>query len=217
MKVLVLIVSNQMDIRYLENINTLKEFMENDNNSIDYAGISSYNDFENYESIIPFKYKIVDNNLQLTKVCNFIKNNKETLDYDWYIKYRPELKLLDKIKFEQLCANSINCRVFSYKGPKKILFESSWEEHNRISEYNEILEEIVVDDQLYIFHNNLINNNGFNKDNFIDTIIYEPNKKTENESTHTLFWKHHNNKINIISQDIIFSRSNRRSGHINIM
>jgi hypothetical protein len=204
-----------MDEVYIKNIITLKEFMKNDNNSIDYAGISSYDDFQKYESIIPFKYKVVDNNLQLTKVCNFINNNKETLDYDWYIKYRPELKLLHKINFQELCSNSINCRAWSYKGPKKILFGTSTDyTYSSISEEEG---EIVVDDQLYIFNNNIIEMDSFNKDKFIDTIKYRDNLKTENESTHTLFWKSKNVKINIISLDMIFTRTNYRSGHINIM
>jgi hypothetical protein len=217
MKVLVLIVSNQMDIRYLENINILNNFMNKDNNIVDYAGISSYDDFKNYEEFISFKYKVVDDNLQLTKVCNFIKTNKEILKYDWYIKYRPELKLLHKVDFEHLCEKSINCRVFSYEGPKKILFGSSWEDHINISVFSKTEKKIIVDDQLYIFHNTLIDNNIFNKDNFIDNTVYEGNEKTENEITHTLFWIDRNIKINIISLDMIFTKSGRRSGHINII
>jgi hypothetical protein len=103
MKVLIIIASHEFNIQNLEYIESLNNYMKLLNCEIlDYAGISNNNDFENYESVIHFKYKIINTKLQLCKITDFIIENKDNLNYDWYIKTRPDVKLLDQINFDIL-------------------------------------------------------------------------------------------------------------------
>ena len=124
MKILVIIVSNEFNSYYSESIKILNDYLTNNFQNqyiIDYCGISSNDDFSNYEHIIHFKYKIINNKYQLSKICDFISDNINTLDYDWYIKTRPEVKLLEQINFKILSNTSINARARVYRGPKQII------------------------------------------------------------------------------------------------
>lgn len=194
-KVLVIISSHEMDINNSNHIQILHDYLINNKNiSVDYCGISNQNDFHNYENIITFKYKMINPKFQLSKICDFI--TETNLDYDWYIKIRPDIKLLEPINFDVLSDNAINARARVYKGPKKIKYGMSvngpgyWA-HIGDCYYNDIEQEdeIVIDDMFYIFHNNLIKNGGFNKINS-DVI--------QNEWFHTRIWKERNINLNII-------------------
>jgi hypothetical protein len=126
MKILVIICSQEMNINNSENIEILNNYLINiENSTIDYCGISSNNDFNNYENIISFKYKIINTKRQLSKICDFITENKNNLDYDWYIKIRPDLKLLENINFSMLSDTAINARARFYRGPKQIEYGMS--------------------------------------------------------------------------------------------
>jgi hypothetical protein len=77
MKLLIIICSNELDIKWCDNIKILDDYIkENKDIQVDYCGISSNNDFHNYESIIKFKFKIINSNKQLTKICDFITDYK---------------------------------------------------------------------------------------------------------------------------------------------
>ncbi len=110
MKLLIIICSNELDIKWCDNIKILDDYIkQNKNIQVDYCGISSNNDFHNYESIIKFKYKIINSKKQLTKICDFITDYKSKLNYDWYIKFRPDMKLLENINFNILSKTAIKC------------------------------------------------------------------------------------------------------------
>ena len=49
---------------------------------VEYCGISYQDEFHNYESIISFKYKIINTKRQLSKICDFITDYKAELYYD---------------------------------------------------------------------------------------------------------------------------------------
>ena len=91
------------------NINILNNYLKKYEDSVvDYCGISNSDDFYNYENIISFKYKIINPKQQFSKICDFITQYKAELDYDWFIKIRPDIKLLEPINFEVLSDTAIS-------------------------------------------------------------------------------------------------------------
>jgi hypothetical protein len=204
MKILVIIVSYKLHKSLKSHISIFNDFMKN--HQVDYAGISCEDDFSNYEDIITFKYKIINPKKQLTKMCDFIKEYKDKLDYDWFIKIRPEVKLLEQINFDVLLPNSINAKARIYNGPKNIPYGSSvggegiWE-FIKPNSYCECECNVVMDEAIYIFDKNVIKNGGFIK-NYIalDNIV-------ENEWCHTRQWKEKNINLNIIGINMIFYKS----------
>ena len=124
MKILVIICSNEMNVNNIDNIKIINEYLKK-NNIVEYCGISNNDDFSNYESVISFKYKMINHKFQLSKICDFITDYKTELQYDWYMKIRPDIKLLENINFNMLCENSINARARVYYGPKQIKYGNS--------------------------------------------------------------------------------------------
>lgn len=210
MKLLVIIVTNIMDINLKTNIIRLDFLLREQGHSVDYAGISSCDDFANYEDIINFKYKEISPKYQLTKMCNFIQ--KYNLSYDWFIRFRPEMFLLEPFKLEGLCKISINARARKYIGPKRIRYGMSVE---LPATFNEIESLVEVDDQIYIFHKNVINNGGFS-----DIESYNNKIAIENETIHTEFWNLRRIPFNIIGINALFIRNpcwiGYQSGNLNI-
>ena len=218
MKVLVIITTLSMDINSIQNIIILKYYMDQLKQicyTIDYGGISSFNDFENYENIINFKFKLVSPKKQLSKLCDFINIYKDNLNYDWYIKIRTEVKLLEQLQFCNLLKTSINVRTRVYKGPKKILYGSSkggegiWN-HEKGFIYSDKEEEIIPDDHIYIFHHNIIELEGFKQTEPYTDII-------EDEWFHKCQWDKYNIPINPIGINMDFTKfGHAYSGHLNI-
>ena len=171
------------------------------------------NDFYIYENIIQFKYKIINTNKQLSKMCDFITEYKSELDYDWYMKIRPEIKLFDIIGFRMLSENAINARARVYNGPRKIEYgmsingEGIWKNigdcHYADNEHN-----IVLDDALYIFHKNIVQNNGFE---IVPTSI-----PLENEWGHTHVFNERNIPLNVIGINLCITKYGCFSGNINM-
>lgn len=224
MKILVIISSHEMNINHLSNIIILKEYLKQYN--VSYCGISNTDDFKHYESVIKFKYKIINTSKQLSKICNFITYYKDKLikKYDWYIKYRPDIKLLETINFNTLSTTAINARARVYNGPNQLIYGMSingigpWV-NKGCCIYNKQEKDIVLDDQFYIFHKNIIMNGGFetyNPKNVIEW--YKVDNKLmpwEHEWFHTNCWKSRNIKLNIIGIHLLFTKFNSYSGHIN--
>jgi len=204
MKLLVIISNHKLHESLKSHISIFNDYMKD--HQVDYAGISCEDDFSNYEDIIKFKYKVINPKKQLTKMCEFIQEYKDKLDYDWYIKTRPEIKLLEQINFDLLVPNSINARARIYNGPKNIPYGSSvggegvWE-IVRPNSYSEYEHDVVIDDAIYIFDKNVIKNGGFIK-NYIalDNIV-------EAEWCHTRQWKGRNINLNIIGINLLFYKS----------
>ncbi len=213
MRILVLLVSHEMNINYIENIKILNDFLTQlPNSEISYCGISNQNDFSNYESLITFKYKVVNPKLQFSKVCDFISDHKYELDYDWYIKIRPDIKLLEPINFETLSDVAINARARVYVGPKKIKYGLSVEgeggyKHIKGHIYNMTEREIILDDQIFIFHSNLIYVGAFNKIGMYSK---------EDELVQTNIWKMRNMTLNVIGLNVILTKYGIYSGDINM-
>ena len=137
---------------------------------------------------------------QLSKMCEFIKENRGELNYDWYIKFRPEIMLMEQIPFNKLMNNSINARARQYTGPKKIINGMSvggegWWNNVKPSIYNDTEINIELDDQLYIYDNNCIKMGVFDNYNYKDVV--------ENEAIHDTFWKSKSINLNVMElQDL---------------
>ena len=215
MKVLVIICSHEFSSKNLPYIKGLNDFFINKDILVDYCGISGCNDFHNYEGIITFKYKIINSKFQYSKISDFICSYKEELsDYHWFIKWRPDLRLIGDIDFDSLCEDSINARARVYIGPKKVKYGKSVNGKGAFlgvtdgGYYRDSEKEIVLDDMVYIFSNNLIKQGAFDsvedmyKNNVMfrsETLkVWESYTGQEHEWFHAAVWKARNIGLNII-------------------
>lgn len=214
MKVLIIICSSSFDLNFLDNIRIFNDYMKSNNIEIDYCGISNQDDFSNYESIITFKYKIINTKHQFSKICDFITDYKCELDYDFYIKTRPEIKLLENINFNILSENAINARARVYNGPSHIKYgmsvngEGCWATIGDCY-YADSEHSIILDDQIYIFHKNIVQLNAFDK-------LDEQIAARQNEWLHTEIFNTRRIPLNVIGINACFTRNNTFSGNIHI-
>jgi len=178
---------------------------------VDYCGISNNNDFHNYEVIIQFKYKIINTKMQFSKICDFITDYKAELNYDWYIKIRPDIKLLECINFNMLSTNAINARTRIYFGPQQIKYGMSingkgpWKNIGDCH-YAKNEDNIIIDDMFFIFHKNILQMGAFDK---IKGDIYE------NEWVQTNIYNQRKIPLNVIGINLENTKYNAFSGDIN--
>jgi hypothetical protein len=218
-----------MSNNLIDNIQKLKHYMDivSGEHIVEYAGISSINDFINYEHIIKFKYKIVSEKLQLSKLADFISYFRNELNYYWFIKIRPEIHLLESIQFNKLCDKSINARMRNYTGPKKIPYGGSVNGIGYLEysgdmayKYNINENDINMDDQIFIFSINVINMGAFSIiDRDMENTIYKECMNKEHEPFHTRIFNKRNIPINPIGINLYFTYngiSKAYSSHINM-
>ena len=216
MKLLIIISNHCFDKNWCDNIKCLNDYMKNNDIEIDYCGISNYNDFHVYEPfIIQFKYKIINTKSQFDKICDFITENKSQLDYDWYMKFRPEVKLLDNIAFDILSENAINARARVYNGPKIIKYGMSVNGEGRWKNigdchYADIENNIILCDMIYIFHKNIVEKNAFEK------LPISISSERQNEWLHTSVFNNRKIQLNVIGINLCFTKYNTFSGDINM-
>ena len=207
MKILVILISHEMHPNHRPYVEALANYMKE--YTVDYCGISNQNDFHNYESIIPFKYKIINPKRQLSKVCDFITEYKSELNYDWYIKFRPDMLLLDPINFDMLSDTAVNARAREYIGPKIIKYGKSFDNFEIIrngGHYDKEEKHIILDDMIYIFHNNVVKLGGF--ESFPYTGIQEA------ETFQTNLWTSRKIGLNVVGINALNTKYNYRSGDI---
>jgi hypothetical protein len=178
---------------------------------VDYCGISSNDDFINFENIIKFKYKMINTKHQLSKIYDFLSKYKDELDYDWFIKFRPEMKLLQQFNFNELSESAINARAREYMGPKKIKYGCSVNGEGPLRNigdvyYNENEQHVCLDEIVYIFNRKII-------DNFICKPIEDC--LIQNEPFHSNTWKARNIELNVIGINFLNTKYNIYSGNIN--
>jgi hypothetical protein len=149
------------------------------------------------------------------KICDFISDNKDKMTYDWYLKIRPEMELIGDVDFNKLCMFSINARARVYTGMEKIEYGCSiggkgeWQFNENT--YSENDTHIILDDQIFIFHKNIIH--GF------DYLSSNEEEDRHNEWFHTAMWKKRNINLKVIGINTIFKKHNgffNTSGHINM-
>jgi len=229
MRILIILVTGGDISPYIKNIYKLKEYMQNNygQHDVDYASITSSEISTECDDILHFKYKHINSNMQLTKMCDFISTYKGELVYDWFIKTRPEITLFDKLDIMELSTDSIHARAREYRGPRQILFGNSVYgegEHRSInaSSYSDTEDIVALDDQIYIFHRNIIEQGAFSSLSPEELMLYYVKDSEvlswEHEWTHSKCWKSRNIKLNVIGINMIFERSNtyRKSGNINM-
>ena len=221
MKILFIITGNWgLDPAHKPNIASLAEYSSTvlKDDIVHFAGISMQEDFYNYEHIIKFEFKEINKKQILSRLCDFINNNKEKLDYDWYVLIRPEITLLETINFDNLCKLSINGRSRMYRGPRIIKYGSSvggegmWKNVGDYLFYNETESLIVLDDQFIIFHNNIIQTGLFTFP------VVTNSDKREAELCHDAYYKNKNINKNIMSINLFFKHREgtwANSGNIN--
>jgi hypothetical protein len=220
MNLLIIICSHEMNIIDHSNIIILNDFFKKDPKiTVDYCGISNSYDFHVFEDIISFKYKVINPKNQIHKICDFITDNKNELNYDWYIKIRPDIQLLEPIDFNILSENAINARARCYVGPKKIKYgisvngEGIWKDVNDGQTYDKEEKHIMLDDMIYIFHHNIINLGAFEPFEILHS-IWRGN--AADESSQTNLWISRNINLNVIGINVLLTKYNCFSGNINM-
>ena len=217
MRVLIILCSHQFDKAHSKNIEILSKYFAGVN--ADYCGISNQDDFDNYP--ITFKYKIINTKRQMGKICDFISDH--SLDYDFYIKCRPEVRLLQPIQLDSLSHDAIHARARVYCGPKEIQYGNSvngkgiWDNIGECY-YSDVERTVVLDDMLYIFHNDVIKLGAFAKlknEDSMQTQWFRSRVTIQNEWFHTQVFNERNIKLNVIGIDLIFTKNNTYSGDIN--
>ncbi len=212
-KVLVLLCSHEFLESDRPYVRVLKEVLDKEPNThVDYCVISSKDDFHVVSDIIPIKYKVINTKRQFNKVCDFITDHKEVLDYHWYIKTRPDLELLEPIPFDQCLENAVNARAREYKGPKQVKYgmsvggEGVWKDILAYS-FFPIEKEVVLDDMLYVFGHSVVIRGAFdNKD--LKPIKFE-------EKFHTDTWLTRGIPLNVIGIHMCLRKYGAFSGDLN--
>jgi hypothetical protein len=215
MRLLFIITYNKFESYYTDGIHNLKNYIHEHltTHQVDIACINSNGDFNDIENILPLKYKITNPKYQMDKICDFI--NSHLLDYDWFIKTRPEMLILAPIDFSKLIPNAINARARTYTGSLKIENGASVGGEGvsdvDVRDKKDIPFDLVMDDQIFIFDKNVILNNGFakigddEKQDFYSILPHHP--KIQHEWFHTYIWAIRNIRMNIIGIKACFKRN----------
>ena len=227
--ILIILSTNEMYPEFKPQTVTLKKYIEHLSTRyrVELAGISSKDDFSNYEDTLVFKYKYVNPKAQVSKICDFISENRDKMNYDWYFRTRPEEEILDFdcINFESLPKDAVSARAREYMGPFTGKYscsvggEGSFK-HVKACFYKTDLEKLVLDSNDYIFHKTVVENGGFSK---ITQDEKEWEKSTGIHNENEWFFDHimvsRNIKKNIIDIKLKFTRKSTNqvlsSGDIN--
>ena len=199
-KILVIISNHEFKPGFSPNIVILRDFMKQSGYEVEYAGISNSDDFKNYENIVTFKYKEVNPRKQFNKICDFITKYPE-LRYDWYVKIRPDIKLLEPLKFENYSVDAINSKARVYNGPRTIPYglnvggKGDWSDVEGHYNYSPEEHDIILDDSLYIFTNKMIELGAF---------APSEDGAREDEWFHTGKWNTRKIPLNVIGTNTIF-------------
>jgi hypothetical protein len=165
MKVLIIICSHECNPLWRENIAILKLYTQNVG-AVDFAAVSSQADFHHYEDLLTFRFKTVNPQNQLVKLCDLITSRSQDLDYDWYVKIRPDIRLISPIDFAALDPSAVNARARVYCGPKQIRHgmsvngQGQWR-HIGDCHYDPVEREVVLDDQILVFSHALVTQGAF--------------------------------------------------------
>lgn len=192
-----IVCANELHNKNINNLEKINTIMLNTLGvtCVNYCLITSTDCVLACDSKILFKYKTVNSKHQLDKICDFITEYRSELNYDWYVKIRPDLELCKPLDFNSMCDDAINARARQYIGPRQVLCGASVNlgNHPDCYYYSDVEEKCVLDDMIYIFHNNVIHLNAFNK--------LQPQYKNliQHEWGHFKVWNDRNIKKNIIT------------------
>ena len=217
--ILIILSTNEMYPEFKPQTVTLKKYIEHLSKTynVDLAGISSKDDFSNYEDTLVFKYKYVNAKAQVSKICDFISENRDKLNYDWYFRTRPEEELLDFdcINFETLPKDAVSARAREYAGPFTGKYSCSVGGEGSFKDikaclYKPELEKLVLDSNDYVFHKTVVEKGGFAK---ITQEEKDWEKSTGRNNEDEWFFDNimvsRNIKKNIIGINLRFTRKSR--------
>jgi|SaaInlV_165m_DNA_2_1040747.scaffolds.fasta_scaffold27372_1 hypothetical protein len=202
-KVLLIFVSGNTRNNESNNMVTIKQNIINplkhQNCTVNIAFVTSEQLYYDYEHILgKITHKFISDEPQYSKVCNLLDIIGYD-NYDWYIKLRPEIGILETINLDKLnrySKTAINSRIRHYMGPKiniKYGVSISNEEFVKAQngdknldnwnandfKYNDI-KICAPDDQIYIFHKNIaqqafqkLNLNSLLNGNLLDNTIFD--------------------------------------------
>jgi hypothetical protein len=200
-------------------VETLKKYIEHLSTryTVELAGISSKDDFSNYEDTLVFKYKYINPNLQMAKICDFITENKDTLNYDWFLRTRPEEELLDFdcINFESLPKDAVSARAREYAGPFTGKYSCSVGGEGSFKDikeclYKPTLEKIILNSDIYAFHKTVIDKGAFSKlTNEEESWGTQYDKNTQSEWFFSHILSSRGIHLNIIGINTKFTRKSR--------
>ena len=167
-------------------------------------------------------YSLYSDGMQLTKSCYLVSNLAKN-DYDWYIKIRPDLNIktiINKDFIEGLSKEKINSRCREYSGPPIYRRYGFSCKRDVIWQSKSEIEQIIPDDQMYIFHKNCIKafeelnediylkycnklcekKESWVKDDrwLLEDFWLKPKKKCEPEGHHAFIWYSRGVFVNII-------------------
>lgn len=169
-KVLVIVSHAEHTNNYVRNIiNNKIKFEKLYGKNVDFACISSSNDFCVYEKFINFKYTFIDKKKQLEKLCNFLSDNPDIVEkYDWFIRTRADTFLYDIIHIDYLPRGYISGRAREYLGPKHILHGTSVNgpghyQNIKACFFREKEEHLVLDETVMLFDKSVVNSGVFGK------------------------------------------------------
>jgi len=216
--ILIILSSDQMYPEFKPQIETLKKYIAHISKKykVDIAAISSKDDFSNYSDILDFKYKYINTKKQVSKLCDFISENKDTLNYDWFFRTRPENEIVDfdTINFSKLPKNAVSARAREYIGPfmgKHSCSVGGEGKYIDIKEchYKKNKEKLVIDDCIIVFHKMIIDKGGFvplSNDEEIEYNNLKSNPVRQDEWFLTNMLVSRGIHLNIINIDMKFTR-----------
>lgn len=217
--ILIILTTNEMYPEFKPQVETLKKYIEHLSTryTVELAGISSKDDFSNYEDTLVFKYKYINPKLQMAKICDFITENKDTLNYDWFLRTRPEEELLDFdcINFETLPKDAVSARAREYAGPFTGKYSCSVGGEGSFKDikeclYKPTLEKIILNSDIYAFHKTVIDKGGFSKlTNDEESWGTQYDKNTQSEWFFSHILSSRGIHLNIIGINTKFTRKSR--------
>ena len=238
MKILVYLVSYEIkNFKFERMMNQIVNALRNDGIEVEIAScVTTKNEIED-----KIDYSFYSDGMQLTKSCYLVSNLSKN-NYDWYIKIRPELNInniINKKFIEGLSKEKINARCREYSGPPIYRrYGFSCQNGGKWQEKSEI-EQIIPDDQIYIFHKNCIkafeelNEDVYleyckklceKKENWVkyDTWLKEdfwlkPKIKVEGEDSHAFIWYSRGIFVNIIDLSCMLESRGFRSDVLKVI
>ena len=227
MKVLVIFITYEIQKKMITHIRHSKSYFEslkkkNEWESLDFALVYTKSSpfLDQVKQTLSLKYILNSNQRQLGKICEFITNKKDKLNYDWFIKTRPDIEHLQDIAFEELSNTCINSRVRTYVGPDSIPYGHSvggkgiFKKYRYKARYSEKLEVLLPDDQFYIFSKNIVDRGIFK------TLKSNTFGVKQDEKFHRSIWEKRGASFKIIGIKLrLYKKGNNgfaESGHINM-
>ena len=223
MKVLVIFITYEIQNSMIRHIRHSKSYFESQKKkngweSLDFALVYTKDSpfLNKVRKTLSLKYLLKSNQRQLGKICEFI--TKDKLNYDWFIKTRPDIEHLQDIEFEELSNTCINSRVRTYVGPESVRYGHSvggkgfFKKYRHKARYSEKLESLLPDDQFYIFSKNIVDRGIFKR------LKSNTSGVKQDEKFHRSIWEKRGASFKIIGIKLrLYKKGNKafaESGHL---